>query len=170
MFDMDGSFTFNLAALIIAVTCLFYTLVMRKKVRLKNKLFLSFIIIVIINSAVVMISEPLSNSGLSVDLKYALFNVLQFAYYITHFAIAPFFALYICLVCNVSYRFSRGVQFYLVLPFYILELLVLTNPLTHFVYHYDSDLTFHRGWGAYLAYLEAAFYVLFSIVLDNLCA
>ncbi len=164
MFDMDGSFTFNLAALIIAVTCLFYTLVMRKKVRLKNKLFLSFIIIVIINSAVVMISEPLSNSGLSVDLKYALFNVLQFAYYITHFAIAPFFALYICLVCNVSYRFSRVVQFYLVLPFYILELLVLTNPLTHFVYHYDRDLTFHRGWGAYLAYLEAAFYVLFSIV------
>ena len=164
MFDMDGSLTFNLAALIIAVTCLFYTLVMRKKVRMKNRLFLLFIIIVIINSVAVMVTEPLGNSGLSVDLKYTLFTVLQFVYYITHFAIAPFFALYICLVCNVSYRFSRKAQLNLVLPFYILELLVLTNPLTHFVYHYDRDLTFHRGWGAYLAYFEAAFYVLFAIV------
>ncbi len=163
MFDPNGSLTFNLAALIIAVTCMFYTLVMRKKVRLKNRLFLTFIIIVIIDSIVVMMSEPLGKSGLSNDLKLALFNVLQFLYYITHFAIAPLFALYICLVCNVSYRFSKKAQFYLVLPFYILELLVLTNPLTHFVYRYSADISFHRGWGAYLAYLQAAFYVLFAI-------
>jgi len=159
-----GSMTFSLAALIIAFTCLFYTLVMRKKVRLKNRLFLTFIIIVIVDSLAVMCAEPLQISGLDENLKLILFDVLQFIYYITHFAIAPFFALYICLVCNVSYRFSKRVQLYLVLPFYILELLVLSNPITHVVYTYDKNLVLHRGIGAYLAFIQAAFYVLFAIV------
>ena len=159
-----GSVSFNLAALIIAFTCLFYTLVMRKRVRLKNQLFLSFIIIVIVDSMVVISAEPLSASGLDFHIKLILFDVLQFIYYFTHFAIAPLFALYICLVCNVSYRFTKKVQLYLVLPFYILEFLVLTNPLTHFVYRYDENLILHRGVGTYLAYLQAAFYILFAIV------
>ena len=159
-----GSMTFSLSALVIAFTCLFYTLVMRKKVRLKNRLFLTFVIIVIVDSLAVMCAEPLQISGLDENLKLILFDVLQFIYYITHFAIAPFFALYICLVCNVSYRFSKRVQLYLVLPFYILELLVLSNPITHVVYTYDSNLVLHRGFGAYLAYIQAAFYVLFALV------
>ena len=166
MINLKGieSVTFNLAALIIAITCLFYTLVMRKKMRLKNKLFLSFIIIVMINSLTVMSAEPLAASGLDQNVKHILFVVLQFLYFFTHFAIAPLFALYICLVCNVTYRFPRKAQFFIVLPFYILELLVITNPFTHFVYTYDLDLTFHRGPGVYIAYVQAAFYVMFSIV------
>ncbi|MBR1641040.1 MAG: hypothetical protein IJ683_01805 [Butyrivibrio sp.] len=40
----SSAITFNLAAMIIAVTCLFYTLVMRRKLRLKNKLFIANII------------------------------------------------------------------------------------------------------------------------------
>ncbi|MBQ7615707.1 MAG: EAL domain-containing protein [Butyrivibrio sp.] len=162
--DNLGNVTFNLAALIIAVTCLFYTVVMRKKAKLKNKLFFTFTTIVIIDSITVICADPLAASGLGQELKLLLFNVLQFLYFITHFAIAPLFALYICLVCNVSYRFSKKAQFNLVLPFYILEFLVLTNPLTHFVYTYDADLTFHRGIGVYVAYIQAAFYVLFAIV------
>lgn len=159
-----GSVTFNLAAAIIAFTCLFYTLIIGRSKRLKNRLFISFIIIVIINSFTVIAGQFLPGSGLTNESKRILINVLHFVYFFTHFAIAPFFALYIVLVCNVSYRFSKKVQFRIVLPFYILELLVLTNPLTHFVYSYDADLNYHRGMGVYVAYFEAAFYVLFAIV------
>ncbi|MCR5403335.1 MAG: EAL domain-containing protein [Butyrivibrio sp.] len=159
-----GIVTFNLAATIIAVTCLFYTLLMGRFRRLKNKLFISFIIIVIVDSLTVIAGQFLPVSGLAYGSKLILFNVLQFIYFLTHFAIAPFFALYIILVCNVSYRFSKKVRFNLVLPFYFLELLILTNPLTHLVYSYDANLTYHRGPGVYVAYLEAAFYLLFAIV------
>lgn len=159
-----GSVTFNLAAIIVAVTCLFYMLVMKKKLRFQNKLFITFIVIVILDSATVISGEFLLSSGLAYELKRTFINGLHFIYYLTHFAIAPMFALYIVMVCNVSYRFSRTARLALAVPFYLLEIIVFTNPLTHFVYRYDSELVYHRGPGVYIAYFQAAFYVLFSIV------
>ncbi len=159
-----GSITFNLSAVIIAVTCLFYTLVMRRKTRLKNRLFIANLLIVLVDAIAVICGELMHGSGLSLDIKLVLVDVLQFIYYITHYAIAPIFALYIILVCNVSYRFPKRAQFFIVLPFYILELLVLINPFTHLVYSYDENLVLHRHFGVYLAYVQAAFYLLFAIV------
>ncbi|MBR1642778.1 MAG: EAL domain-containing protein [Butyrivibrio sp.] len=104
------------------------------------------------------------DSGLAVSSKLILANALQFIYYFTHYAIAPFFAMYIILVCNVSYRFPKRARFFLILPFYILELFVLINPFTHLVYTYDINLNLHRHFGVYLAYIQAAFYILFAIV------
>ncbi len=156
--------TFNLAAMIIAVTCLFYTMVMRRKLRLKNKLFIANIIIVIVNALTVILGDLAMDSGLAVSSKLILANALQFIYYFTHYAIAPFFAMYIILVCNVSYRFPERARFFIILPFYILELFVLINPFTHLVYTYDSNLNLHRHFGVYLAYIQAAFYILFAIV------
>ncbi len=156
--------TFNLAATIIGLTCLFYSLVARRRMRLKNKLFIATLLIVIINALTVISGEMIINSELSVDYKFILINVLQFIYYFTHYAIAPFFALYIVLVCNVSYRFPDKARFFIVLPFYILELLVLLNPFTHLVYTYDANLVLHRRAGVTIAYVEAGFYILFALV------
>ena len=159
-----GSFTFNLAAIVISLTCLFYTLLMGRNRRFKNKLFITLIVIVIVDSITVIGADLVVAGGISHAGKLLLLNVLQFLYFFSHFAIAPIFALYIILVCNVSYRFSRSAQFCLALPFYILEILVLTNPLTRFIYIFDDNLTFHRQAGVYVAYVEAGFYVLFSVV------
>ena len=156
--------TFNLAAVIIAVTCLFYTLVMRRKLRLKNKLFIANITIVIVNALTVILGYLVLGSGLADSSKLILADALQFIYYFTHYAIAPFFAMYIILVCNVSYRFPKRARVILILPFYVLEFFVLINPLTHLVYTYDSNLVLHRHFGVYLAYIQAAFYILFAIV------
>ncbi len=156
--------TFNLAAVIIAVTCLFYTLVMRRKLRLKNKLFIANLIIIIVNALTVVVGDMAMNSELAVESKLILANALQFLYYLTHYAIAPFFAMYIILVCNVSYRFPERARLLIILPFYILELLVLINPFTHLVYTYDYDLVLHRHFGVYLAYIQAVFYLLFAFV------
>ncbi len=166
MVNMEGigSVTFNLSAVIIAITCLFYTLVMRRKQRLKNRLFIANVVIVLIDAIAVIGGQLVTGGGLSHEIKLVLVDVLQFIYYITHYAIAPFFALYIILVCNVSYRFSRRAQFFIVLPFYVLEFMVLTNPITHIVYSYDENINLHRHFGVYLAYVQAAFYLLFAIV------
>ncbi len=159
-----GSFTFNLAAIIVSVTCLFYTLLMGRNRRFKNKLFIAIVVIVIVDAITVIGADLLILSTFSHDSKLLILNVLQFIYFFTHFAIAPVFALYIIMVCNVSYRFSRIAQLCLALPFYILEVLVITNPFTHFVYVFDDNLIFHRHTGVYIAYVQAGFYLLFSIV------
>ena len=155
--------TFNLAAMIIGLTCLLYTLVIRRRVRLKNKLFIATLLIVIINAATVISGELVMHGEFSLYSKLIAVNVLQFIYYFTHYAIAPFFAMYIILVCNVSYRFTDKARFFIVMPFYMLEMLVLLNPLTHLVYTYDSTLTLHRRAGVTIAYVEAGFYILFAL-------
>ncbi|MCR5671181.1 MAG: EAL domain-containing protein, partial [Butyrivibrio sp.] len=74
------------------------------------------------------------------------------------------FALYIILVCGVSYRFTSVVKKILVAPFIILEVFVLISPFTGVVYSIDRNLVLSRGFGVYLAYTFSAFYLLFSIV------
>ena len=49
-----GSFTFNLAAIIVSVTCLFYTLLMGRNRRFKNKLFIAIVVIVIVDAITVI--------------------------------------------------------------------------------------------------------------------
>ncbi len=165
-FDTLGSVSFNLAAAVIAVTCLFYTLIMRRKLRLKNILFLANISIIIINSVTVILGEIVLKSGLAISEhgKFIAIDILQFVYYFTHYAIAPFFALYIILVCNVYYRFSEKTKLLLVLPFYILEFLVISNPISHIVYSFNSKFELQRHFGVYLAYMQALFYIAFAIV------
>ncbi|SFP92529.1 His Kinase A (phospho-acceptor) domain-containing protein [Butyrivibrio proteoclasticus] len=159
-----GSITFNLAALVISITCVLYTLMMRTRIKFSNRLFMSLVLIVIIDSLTGILCEVIVYSGLSYGLKLFCFHVFQYLYFFTHFAIAPILALYIIISCGVSFRFTKKVRFLLALPFVLLELMVAVNPFTSLVYSVDENIVFHRGIGVYIAYFVSAFYVLFSIV------
>ncbi len=163
-FAMIGSITFNLAALVISITCVLYTLMMRTRIKLSNRLFISLIFIVIIDSLMGIFGEILLSSGLFHGIKLFCFHVTQYLYFITHFAIAPILSHYIIVSCGVSFRFSRKVRCLIALPFGLMEIMVLINPFTQIVYRVNEDFTFSRGVGVYIAYFVSAFYVLFSIV------
>ena len=60
-----GSITFNLAALVISMTCVLYTLMMRTRIKFSNRLFMSLILIVIIDSLTGILCEVVVYSGLS---------------------------------------------------------------------------------------------------------
>ncbi|SEG26081.1 His Kinase A (phospho-acceptor) domain-containing protein [Butyrivibrio sp. Su6] len=159
-----GSITFNLAALVISMTCVLYTLMMRTRIKFSNRLFMSLILIVIIDSLTGILCEVVVYSGLSYGVKLFCFHVFQYLYFFTHFAIAPILALYIIISCGVSFRFSGRARFLLAFPFALMELMVAVNPFTNLVYSVDENIVFHRGIGVYIAYLVSAFYVMFSIV------
>lgn len=159
-----GSITFNLAALVISMTCVLYTLMMRTRIKLSNSLFMSLILIVIIDSLTGILCEVVVYSGLSYGAKLFCFHVFQYLYFFSHFAIAPILALYIIISCGVSFRFSKRARFLLAFPFAFMELMVAVNPFTNLVYSVDENIVFHRGTGVYIAYFISAFYVMFSIV------
>ena len=159
-----GSITFNLAALVISMTCVLYTLMMRTRIKFSNRLFMSLILIVIIDSLTGILCEVVVYSGLSYGAKLFCFYAFQYLYFFTHFAIAPILALYIIISCGVSFRFSKRARFLLAFPFILMELMVAVNPFTNLVYSVDENIVFHRGVGVYIAYFVSAFYVMFSIV------
>ena len=166
MLDLQGigSITFNLAAIIISITCVFYTLLMKGKKRLRSVLFVSLCSIVALDSLMAILGELSKAAFFPEGIKFAFLYICNFIYFFTHFAIAPIFALYIILVCNVSFRFSKRARLMLSIPFIFMELMVLATPLNDFVFTIDKNLYFHRGPGVYIAYGISAFYILFSLV------
>jgi signal transduction histidine kinase/DNA-binding NarL/FixJ family response regulator/GGDEF domain-containing protein len=137
---------------------------MRSRMKVKNRIFLALLVIVAVDALTGIVADPLLNAPIDYFLKFVLFHLCQFIYFFTHFAIAPIFALYILLVCNVGYRFSKRLRRFIIAPFILMELMVASNPIFHLVYTVDNKLTFHRGPGIYIAYGVSAFYVLFAIV------
>ncbi len=158
-----GSITFNFAAILISFTCVFYSLIMNNKYRLRGRLFVALCIIVALDALTGILGELIGAASFSYRTKYISINVLQFIYFTTHFAIAPLFAHYIILVCNVQYRFNSLSRKLVSVPFAVLELLVLIIPFINFVYYIDENLIFHRRSGVYLAYIVSGFYIVFAM-------
>ncbi len=159
-----GSVTFNLAALIISVTCIIYSLIMKSRKRFKNRLFLLLLFVVAIDSVTGIFGDMVKNSALGYSMRYILFEINEFVYFSTHFALAPLFAIYIVQVFDISYRFPKILRSLFFIPPVVLEVLVLANPFLHTVYTIDTYLEFHRAWGEYLAYAVSVFYIVFSVV------
>ena len=159
-----GSITFNFAAILISVTCVIYSLIMNSKYRLRGRLFVALCSIVALDALAGIMVEAVGAASFSYDVKYVLLNIGQFIYFLTHFAIAPIFALYVILVCNVQYRFSKIAKFIISIPFFAMELLAIMVPVINLVYYLDEDLMFHRNVGIYFALVISAFYVIFAMV------
>ncbi|SFB73845.1 EAL domain-containing protein [Butyrivibrio sp. YAB3001] len=166
MLDLQGigSITFNSAAIIISVTCIFYIRIMNNRLRTRSLLFLGLCAIVAIDALTGILGELVRATFFSLEIKLFLSNVAQFVYFITHFLIAPMFAIYIVLVCNVQFRFSNRARIMMAIPAVFLEILVLLSPFFHTVYYVDENLTFYRMFGVYIAYGISVFYVLFAAV------
>ena len=166
MLDIQGigSITFNLAAVIISITCVFYTLIMRSRRRFRSQLFASICSIVALDAMMGIFGELVQASFFSHQVKLVFLFIFNFIYYLTHFAIAPMLAMYIVLVCNVQFRFTKKIRGIFSIPFLFMEFMVIISPLFNWVFYYDENLKLHRQAGVYVAYGISAFYILFSIV------
>ena len=135
MLDIEGvgSITFNLAAIIISITCVFYILIMNNRLRLRGRLFVALCLIVALDALTGIMGELIGATDFSYVIKLYTIHVLQFLYFSTHFAIAPLFALYIILVCNVQFRFSTRARCLTGAPFVLMELMVLVIPFYNIV-------------------------------------
>ena len=161
--DSVGSITFNFAAILISITCVFYSLIMNNKYRLRGRLFVALCMIVALDALTGIIGELIGAASFSNGLKRVFMHAVQFTYFSTHFAIAPIFALYIILVCNVQYRFNRLSRALVSIPFAVMELVVLISPIINVVYYIDDNLVFHRRGGVYFAYIVSTFYIVFAM-------
>ncbi len=159
-----GGITFNLAAIVISITCVFYTSIMKSRLRARSQLFVSICAIVALDSLAGIAGEIVKSAFFSYEVSRVLLYIFNFLYFLTHFAIAPMVALYIILICNVQFRFKKHVRCLISLPFVFMELMVLVSPVYNIVYYLDDNLNFSRKGGVYVAYGISAFYILFAMV------
>ncbi len=163
-----GALSFRSAAIMICITCLFYTTVMRSSSKRKprSRLFLVAVSIILLDCLTGVINSFVMDSSLSYAAKHIIVYINKMIYYSTHFAFVPVFAIYIIMVCDVFHRYKNKVKMSLLLgPSLFLELAVLTNPFTGFIFSNDDTDYFSRGNGVYVAYFISALYLAFCFYL-----
>ena len=162
---LDFSFNLGLAisSLMICLVNLIYTLIQGRSDKAQNKVFIVMLFILISNSITGIISAVY---GFYPDLAGAgdILRIDKYVYFITHTALCPMFFYYISSISFVSTRFSKMRNAVVFIPFFVTELLVITNMFTHWVWNVDRNLVFHREWGEMLIYLAALFYYAASFV------
>ena len=91
-------------------------------------------------------------------------NAARYLYFVFHTTLAPIFYLYIAHVCGVVFRASskRRYVFYAVMA--VMELLAITNPLTHWVYYVDDTYSFVRNWGEAVIYIGSLFFLVHAFI------
>lgn len=152
-----GTATFRIAAIIISFTCVFYTRLLQRKGE-RSRLFLMLLYIMLIDSFVGFGTDMLAQSSMSYTLRVIFCNLLQMIYFSTHFAMVYLFYLYIIHVCKLTYKYSAKARKIMATPIIATEALLLSNPATGVIFHFDNTMTFHRGVGTYIAYFVSACY------------
>lgn len=76
---------------------------------------------------------------------------------------------YVACVIGITYRVGRKKEtgFFVVLsiPWIICILLLVSNPISHFVFYFDENDVYQHGFGMYALYAIALLYLIYSFVL-----
>ena len=166
MLMLDNSFAFGVAisSLLICFVNLIYTLIQKRTDKLQNRLFIAILCVLILNSLTAIVSAVTADQLLISDSAGRVSYISKYVYFSTHTALCPLFFYYVSNVSFVSTHLANRKMLLLSMPFFITELLALFNPLTHFVWSFDDNKEFHRGFGEILIYVAALFYYIASFI------
>ena len=157
--EIIDSMTYRIAAAIICITCLFYSTMMRKRYRIRSRLFTMLVIITLVDSLTDVVSYLAINFGFNDTFKWIVSYLSEVIYYFTHIGMMPVFTFYIITICGVKHRFSRFQRLLIKFPIILLELILLTNPLTQWFFTIRGKFVYARGVGIYLAYGVSLYYL-----------
>ena len=156
---------FYVAAFLISLTCIIYTFIQHYTDKLQKKFYLIMLIIIVLNTITELLVEIINpHKSESIAFPYVL-EYCKYFYFIFHTALLPILGYYVLCITGRFRRFTRIKHILFILPVSLVELLMITNPIHHWCFHYDTvNIDYHRGFGVTLLYAVSAFYILFFIV------
>ena len=155
-----------LGATVVMCICSFYYCVIRGQTKkLQNKLFLSMVGITIIDAICNLVSNFAKPHIGESEAWFYVLTVPQFIYFIFHACLAALFCFYVSVVTGAYHSLRKKYRHIYQLPMYATLVMILTNPWTQVIYHFDEQGGYHRGPGHKLLYIVAAFYFLFSCIM-----
>ena len=159
-----GPASFDIGAFFVCLTCLVYMHWHGRRGKLQSKVLLAMIIDLALTAASNAAAALIRAYAVASAASVAAVEVAGFLYFVTHAALAPLFALYVMMVCGSTASQHAVSSIIMGIPFVALELLAITNPITHWVFSYGPDLTYYRGWAGYVFYAVGMFYLVLGFV------
>ncbi len=155
---------FYCAAMLVNITAVIYTKLLKRTDLPQNKLFLVMNYVVFFNAATCCSSELVTLYQRYFQRGNGLILLFQYLYFLVHTPLAPLLLYYVLTVTGSVRGRSRFLKTVCILPLCLTELLVLTNPITHFVYYYTPEMYFVRNWGEMIIYVVAVSYCVTAFV------
>lgn len=155
---------FFICSAFIVICCLIFYYTHQKPKKESGKVFELLLFNMLFTSIASILAtgmNPLvSTDGNAFNVVQHFFQTIYFA---LHTLLAPLFALYVVIVNNWGESHSKRVVFWFLSPALLLELFVLTNPLSHLIFYYQDNVLFTRGPLELFIYAEAAGYIAFAV-------
>ncbi len=129
---------FQSSTMLICAASIFYSFIRSKPERSYSKLFLWLLINVFLSATCNLVSACTRPFCAASDTAFLLMKISHQAYFILHFMLAPSFGIYIFHLLGLHYGFSIVKKTAYVIPGLLLVLMAVINPLTEWLYYYDS--------------------------------
>ncbi len=150
--------------LVMCLTCILFTVVQKRTKKIQNKLYIAIVLILASNAAAEIGCELCNPFKQDSQVAFWLLMIFEFIYFLLHTALSPAFSIYVLCVCGANAKTrTRKESFRMSFLFLLSEALVITNPLTGWVYRFDSERNFTRGWAEMIIYISAGVYLVFSM-------
>lgn len=155
---------FYCATILVGLTAIIYTNLQKRTDRRQNRIFLFMNYVVLFNAITCLCSEFIELYRHFFLRGDGLIMLFQYVYFLVHTPIAAIFLYYVLTVTGSIRNKSVFSKILYLIPLCLTEFLVLTNPVTHFVYYYSEGMQFNRSWGEIIIYLVSIAYTVFAFI------
>lgn len=156
---------FDLSAVIVCFTVIFFTLIHHRIDKYQNKLFISLNLMVILNSICELLTISLEKMRFQSDAIFKVMDISRLFYFLVHNALCPMFFFYVACVCGAVYYVEKKRSLMYFSLFAITETAIILNPAFHFIYHFNEQRIYCRDQGIAAIYISAAFCFMMALIM-----
>lgn len=151
---------FEIASIILSILLIFYFGRRAKKSGVQNRLFLALITTNMITAIIDVINDYTMYYKLPLWTDYTCSTI----YFVSHLLVIPLFLFYTLSDAKEWYDIMPMFKIFLLGPVCVVILLVLTDPLTKWIYEYTADYEYQRNAGIYILYGISLLYTVLLII------
>ena len=164
----------EISALFISLFCMTDRLKRSKKLyipentnwvkKLKDQHFMYLVLLVtLMVSAVTSVTEVIIENYFKVGNPFIL-NLLNELYFFFHNTLSTIFTLYILNMTGVGREKDHRFYLALLAPLVMIEVLVLSNPFTKFIFYVDENMVYNRGSIFWVQYAIGTIYIVLGVI------
>ena len=164
----------EISALFISLFCMTDCLKRSKKLyipentnwvkKLKDQHFMYLVLLVtLMVSAVTSVTEVIIENYFKVGNPFIL-NLLNELYFFFHNTLSTVFTVYILNMTGVGKEKDHRFYLALLAPLVFIEVLVLSNPFTKFIFYIDENMVYNRGSIFWVQYAIGTIYIVLGVI------
>ncbi|MBR1529776.1 MAG: EAL domain-containing protein [Oscillospiraceae bacterium] len=172
----DVSLGLSIAGFLVCLSDLLFTMMDKRFGKPQNKIYIFMIILLAVNAGCGIVAFISEKNKLVSDTAFHTLEVSRYIYFLTHSLLAPIFFFYISFVIGRSVSWKVRYAQYKHKPTFLFDvlmgiallvmmLMIIFNPLLHWMWIFDESRDFQRLWGEMLIYIQSALWLTASFVL-----